>query len=175
MMVLIIEKKFYCVKGHLKLVNNIAKCYSKLLNREINPLNEVLVTVGAYGSLFNAFSSFLDDGDEVIIIEPFYDCYAPMSVVAGAKVRYVPLKPPQTNEVTTSDSWRWDENELEQAFTDKTKLIVINTPNNPLGKIYRKEELEKIAELCIRHNTLCIADEVYEHIVYDRPHIRIGS
>jgi kynurenine--oxoglutarate transaminase/cysteine-S-conjugate beta-lyase/glutamine--phenylpyruvate transaminase len=148
-----------------------------LLSREINPLNEVLVTVGAYGSLFNAFSSFLNDGDEMIIIEPFYDCYAPMGIVSGAKCRFIPLRPSgdaSASGLTTSDSWRWDEKELEQAFNEKTKLIVINTPNNPLGKVYRREELEKIAELCIKHNVLCISDEVYEHLVYDRPHIRMG-
>ncbi len=66
-------------------------------------------------------------------------------------------------------------NELEAAFTSKTKVIVINTPNNPLGKIYSREELEKVAELCIKHNVICIADEVYEFITYDKPHIRIAT
>lgn len=163
-------------KGHLRLVNGIAKCYGHMLNREINPLNEVLVTVGAYGSLFNAISSFVEDGDEVIIIEPFYDCYAPMGKISGAQCKFVPLKPSSHSNdgVSTSADWKWDEAELEAAFTSKTRLIVINTPNNPLGKVYSKEELERIAQLCIKHNTLCIADEVYEFITYDRPHIRIG-
>lgn len=160
--------------GHLRLVNSISKCYGKLLNREIDPLSEVLVTVGAYGSLFNAFSSFLNDGDEVIIIEPFYDCYAPMSVIGGANTKFVPLKP-KSKDSLSSSNWSWDDSELEAAFTDKTKIIVINTPNNPLGKIYTREEMEKVASLCIKYNTLCIADEVYEHLVYDRPHIRIAT
>lgn len=164
--------------GHLRLVNGIANCYSKLLNREINPLNEILITVGAYGSLFNALSSILDTGDEVIIIEPFYDCYAPMGVLANAKCVFVPLKPnkkTEDNKPITSADWTWDLNELEAAFTLRTKVIVINTPNNPLGKVYTKQELEKVAELCIKHNVICIADEVYEHLVYDRPHIRIAT
>ncbi|CAF1010747.1 unnamed protein product [Brachionus calyciflorus] len=161
--------------GHLRLANAIAKCYGSFLNREINPQNEVLVTVGAYGSLFNALSSFVSDGDEVIIIEPFYDCYAPMSAIAGAKCVFVPLRPKTENEVTTSADWVWDEKELESAFSSKTKLIVVNTPNNPLGKIYSREELQKIADLCIKHNTLCISDEVYEHITYDRAHTRIAT
>lgn len=162
----------------MRLANGIAKCYSTLLKREINALNEVLVTVGAYGSLFNALSSFLDEGDEMIIIEPFYDCYAPMGVIAGAKCKFVALKPKANSsgaKLTSSADWSWDEAELEQAFTSKTKLIVINTPNNPLGKIYTQQELEKIAQLCIKHNTLCIADEVYEHITYDRKHTRIAT
>ena len=164
--------------GHLRLSNAIAKCYSVFLNREVNPLNEVLVTVGAYGSLFNAFSSFLEEGDEMIIIEPFYDCYSPMGVISGAKCKFVPLRPAKKDpsvHVTSSADWSWDEAELEQAFTSKTRLIVINSPNNPLGKIYSKKELEKVAELCIKHNTLCISDEVYEHIRYDREHTRIAT
>ena len=145
------------------------------MNREINAQSEVMVTVGAYGSLFNALSGFISDGDEVIIIEPFYDCYAPMSVIAGAKCKFVPLRPKSDKEVTTSADWGWDEKELEAAFTSKTKLIVVNTPNNPLGKVYSREELQKIADLCIKHNTLCISDEVYEHITYDREHTRMAT
>ena len=163
--------------GHLRLVNGIAKCYSHLVKREINALSEVLITNGAYGSLFNAISSFVKAGDEVIIIEPFYDCYSPISAIAGAKCVFVPLRPKSkvTDGPTSSADWCWDVKELEAAFTSKTKMIIINTPNNPLGKVYTKEELEKVAELCIKNNTLCIADEVYEHITYDRPHIRIGG
>lgn len=101
-----------------------------------------------------------------------------MAVLAGAKCKFVPLKPQKSthdNKPITSGDWSWDVNELEAAFTSKTKVIVINTPNNPLGKVYTQQELEKIAELCIKHNVICIADEVYEHIVYDKPHIRIGK
>lgn len=160
--------------GHLRLVNGIAKCYGRLLNREINALDEVLVTGGAYGSLYNALSSLLDDGDELIIIEPFYDCYSPMGVLANAKIRYVSLKPQKEN-CTSSADWGWDNGELEAAFTDKTKAIIVNTPNNPLGKIFSREELSKVAELCIKHNAICISDEVYEHIAYDKEHTRIAS
>ena len=100
-----------------------------------------------------------------------------MAAIAGAKCKFVPLKPKNNSaqQVGSSADWSWDESELEAAFGPKTKLIVINTPNNPLGKVYNKEELQKIADLCIKHNTLCIADEVYEHITYDKPHIRIGK
>lgn len=96
-----------------------------------------------------------------------------MSVISGAKTKFIPLRP-QSNDSLSSANWKWDDRELEEAFTDKTKVIVINTPNNPLGKIYTQEEMEKIASLCIKHNTLCIADEVYEHLTYEKPHIRMG-
>jgi len=157
--------------GHLRLVNAIAKCYSHLLGREIDPLNEVLVTVGAYGSLYNSLSGFLEKDDEVIIIEPFFDCYAPMAVLAEAKCRFIPLRPGKNESsgaLTTSADWKWDENELESAFNSKTKCIIINSPNNPLGKVYTREELSRIAELCIKHNVICISDEVYEYIIYER-------
>lgn len=121
--------------GHLRLVNAIAKCYSHLQGREINPLTEVLVTVGAYGSLYNALSALVEKDDEVIIIEPFFDCYVPMTVLAEGQCKFVPLRPKENTgeELSTSADWKWDVNELEAAFTPKTKAIIINTPNNPLG------------------------------------------
>jgi kynurenine--oxoglutarate transaminase/cysteine-S-conjugate beta-lyase/glutamine--phenylpyruvate transaminase len=170
--------KIFPLKGHPKLVNGLAKVYSKFLNRELDPMTNVLVTNGAYGSLFNAISSFLNPNDEMIIIEPFFDCYAPMAVSAQAKCVYIPLKPKSKapkDTVTTTADWSWDVEELEAAFNSKTKIILINTPNNPLGKIYTQEELEKVAQLCIKWNCICISDEVYEHITYDRKHIRMAT
>ena len=167
-------------KGNLTLVNAVAKYYSHFSRgRKIDPLTEVLITVGAFSSLYNAFTGLLEKGDEVIIIEPFFDCYAPMSILAGAKCVFVPLKPKASStddtRERTSAEWSWDDAELEAAFTPKTKLIIINTPNNPLGKVYSQKELEQVAALCIKHNVICISDEVYEHIVYDdREQIKIG-
>jgi kynurenine--oxoglutarate transaminase/cysteine-S-conjugate beta-lyase/glutamine--phenylpyruvate transaminase len=170
--------------GHLRLVNAIAAFYGIKLNREVNALSEVLITNGAYGSLFNVITSLVETDDEVIIIEPFYDCYAPLSIIAGAKCVFVPLKPKsgQVNSAaaadgrpTSSGDWIWDEAELEAAFTSKTKMIIINNPNNPLGKIFTKEELQKVADLCIKNNVICLSDEVYDNIVYDRQHIRIAG
>lgn len=166
-------------EGHLRLVKAIAKYYEKEFDRDINPLDQVLITVGAYGSLHNAFSSLIEQNDEVILIEPFFDCFEPMVKIAGGKCVYVPLtyhscEKDQTT-VTTAAEWILNEKDLRAAFSSKTKLIVLNTPNNPLGKVYTREELRLIAELCIKHNVICISDEVYEHISFDKPHIRIAS
>lgn len=178
------KKRFRCkllFKGHLRLVNVIAIFYSKLIHREINPFDEILVTVGADGSLFNVFSGFLDPNDEIILIEPFYESYVSTSKLNGCcNIRFVALRPSDNinndrSNYMSSSEWRWDECELEAAFTDKTKLIVLNTPNNPLGKVYTREELEQVADLCKRHNTLCVSDEVYEHVAYDRDHIRMAT
>jgi len=147
------------------------------MGREINPLEEILITVGADGSLFNAFTAFLEKDDEAIIIEPFFDCYAPLAMMAGGKCVYVPLRLDKSNiknRLVSSADWKLDYAELEAAFTPKTKLIIINNPNNPLGKVYSQDELEAIARLCIEHNIICVSDEVYEHLAMERPHIRIG-
>ena len=102
-----------------------------------------------------------------------------MATISDAKCKFIPLRPNKTPkdpaEFSTSADWSWDINELESAFNSKTKIIVINTPNNPLGKVYTREELEKVAELCKKHDVICVSDEVYEHITYDRPHIRMGK
>jgi kynurenine--oxoglutarate transaminase/cysteine-S-conjugate beta-lyase/glutamine--phenylpyruvate transaminase len=167
--------------GHLRLVNAIGKHYSKIFKQEINPLNEVLITIGAYGSLHNAITSLLNKNDEVILFEPFFDCYEPMVLIAEGKCVYVPLKPAdylsekdQTTRITSAD-WCLDEKELEAAFNSRTKLLIFNNPNNPLGKVFTQKEMDKIAQLCIKHNVICISDEVYEYITYENPHIRMAS
>jgi kynurenine--oxoglutarate transaminase/cysteine-S-conjugate beta-lyase/glutamine--phenylpyruvate transaminase len=102
-----------------------------------------------------------------------------MAVVAGAKCVCVPLRPraaaTEGARSTSSSEWTWTEAELEAAFNSKTRVLVLNTPNNPLGKVFTRRELEKLAELCVKHDVVCISDEVYEHLSYDRDHIRIGS
>lgn len=160
--------------GHPRLVQAISKLYSGLVNREINPNTEVLVTVGAYEALYATIQSQVEVGDEVIIIEPFFDCYEPMVKGAGGIPRFIPLKPRKTEGVVTSADWVLDEVEFEKMFNKKTKAIIINSPHNPLGKVFDKSELEKIAELCKKWNVLCISDEVYEWLVYEpNQHIRI--
>nr|XP_045585354.1 kynurenine aminotransferase-like isoform X2 [Procambarus clarkii] len=162
--------------GHPRLVAAIAKLYSKLVGRELNPLTEVLVTAGAYEALFSTIMGLVDQGDEVIIIEPFFDCYVPQVKLAGGIPVFVPLRPKKTEGVTSSGDWVLDPVELANAFTDKTKAIIVNTPNNPLGKVYSHEELTMIADLCKKHNSIAIMDEVYEWITYSGcKHIRMAT
>ncbi|CAH1187141.1 unnamed protein product [Phyllotreta striolata] len=163
--------------GHPRLVAAIAKLYSKLIGREINAKTEVITTIGAYEALFSTIMGHTEVGDEVIIIEPFYDCYEPMVRYAGGIPKFVPLRLKEVSgRLPTSADWVLDKDELESAFNEKTKSIIINTPNNPLGKVFTEAELTHIANLCKKWNALCISDEVYEWIVYKpNKHIRIAT
>jgi aspartate/methionine/tyrosine aminotransferase len=105
-----------------------------------------------------AMLGFLDPGDEVVLFEPFYENYGPDSIIAGAVPRLVTLHAPD---------WTFDEAELRATFSDRTRAIVVNTPNNPTGKVFSREELKLIAELCVQHDAVAITDEIYEHLTYD--------
>uniref|UniRef100_A0A9J7XEY2 Kynurenine aminotransferase 1 n=1 Tax=Cyprinus carpio carpio TaxID=630221 RepID=A0A9J7XEY2_CYPCA len=162
--------------GHPNLVKILAKFFSRIVGREIDPMEDILVSVGAYQALFCTFQALIDEGDEVIIVEPFFDCYQPMVMMAGGTAIYVPLKPVCCGPVLSSADWVLSPEELASKFSPRTKAIVINTPNNPLGKVYKRKELQMIAELCIKHDVICISDEVYEWLTYDgTKHVKIAS
>ncbi|XP_065068938.1 kynurenine--oxoglutarate transaminase 3-like isoform X1 [Rhopilema esculentum] len=161
-------------QGHPRLVNAIANLYGPMFNRQLNPLTEVITTVGGYEALYCLFTSMIDEGDEVIMIEPFFDCYLPMTRLAGGVPVCVPLRA-KPGAKSSADLYL-DKEELENAFSDKTKAIVVNTPHNPTGKVFSRDELEFLASLCKKHNVLYISDEVYEWIVYDgKEHIRMAT
>ncbi|XP_069913842.1 kynurenine--oxoglutarate transaminase 1 isoform X4 [Oryctolagus cuniculus] len=164
--------------GYPPLTEILASFFGKLLGQELDPLKNVLVTVGAYGALFTAFQALVEEGDEVIIVEPFFDCYEPMTLMAGGRPVFVSLRPSpsQDKEPDSSSNWCLDPAELASKFTARTKALVLNTPNNPLGKVFSKAELELVAHLCRQHDVLCISDEVYQWLVYDgHQHTSIAS
>ncbi|VDD77746.1 unnamed protein product [Mesocestoides corti] len=186
-------------QGHPRLVNALSRIYTPLTRhdpsvsgpcspdllsgtfvgpeRVIDAEREIIISPGAYGALCAAFFAVVNPGDEVIIIEPAFDCYTPMTLAVGGRPVYVPLRPPKSVEGSCSASdWILDFDELESKVTSKTKVLVLNTPNNPLGKVFSLAELEKLADICIRHNIVCFSDEVYEWIVFPPSvHIKIAS
>lgn len=139
----------------------IAEKYHRWYDMTVDPDRELTVTCGATEAMAAVFLALIDPGDEVIVFEPFYENYGPDAILAGAKPVFVPLEWPD---------WRFDPDRLRAAFSNKTKAIVINTPHNPTGKVFSREELNLIAELCQQHDVWAITDEIYEHIRYHGSH-----
>jgi aminotransferase len=137
----------------------IALKTSRYLGLEIDPETEITVTCGSTEGMIAAMMATVDSGDEVILFEPFYENYAPDAILSDAQPRYVPLKAP---------GWNFDQQELRAAFNEKTRAIIVCNPNNPTGKVFRRDEMEFIAGLCQEFDALCFTDEIYEHIIYPR-------
>jgi L-glutamine---4-(methylsulfanyl)-2-oxobutanoate aminotransferase len=131
--------------------------------RDLNPETEITVCCGATEGMMATMMAVINPGDEAVIFEPFYENYGPDTILSGAIPRYVKMYPPATDQ----EDWHFKEEELAAAFNDKTKVIIINTPNNPTGKVFKKSEMEFIAQLCQKWNVLAVTDEIYEHILYD--------
>ncbi len=140
----------------------------------IDPEREVTVTSGCSEAIINALVGMLDPGDEVIVFEPFFDFYTAGAAMAGATCRFVALHPPRQ---PGQDAFWFDPAELEAAFTPRTRALILNTPHNPTGKVFTREELRLIADLCLRHDVVVISDEVYDRLILepDRPHISIAT
>ncbi|MBI3722375.1 aminotransferase class I/II-fold pyridoxal phosphate-dependent enzyme [bacterium] len=144
--------------GHKDSRAAIAKKFARFGGFEIDPEREITICCGATETMISAFLAVVDPGDEVIVFEPFYENYGPDAILSGAVPRFVRLSPPDF-----AIDWKV----LGAAFNEKTKAIVINTPNNPTGKVFTRAELEGIAKLCREHDVIAITDEIYEHIVFD--------
>ncbi len=137
------------------------------LGLDIDPERQITVTCGATEAMAAVMLATIDPGDEVIVFEPYYENYGADTILASATPRYVSLHPP---------NWTFDEAELRQAFNSHTKAIIINTPHNPTGKVFTREELTVIAELCQKWDVLAFTDEIYEHILYDETkHIALAT
>jgi aspartate/methionine/tyrosine aminotransferase len=144
--------------GAKPLRDAIAAKYRRWYGLEIDPEREITVCCGATEGMIAALMAIIDPGDEVIVFEPFYENYGPDAELCGAVPRYVTLRQPD---------WSFDPDELRRAFTPRTKAVILNSPNNPTGKVFTRAELEIIAALCQEFDTLAITDEIYEHIIYD--------
>jgi N-succinyldiaminopimelate aminotransferase len=155
------------VQGEAVLRAAVAAHAARFYGQEVDPAAEVSITSGVTEALHAAVFSFVDPGDEVIVFEPFYDCYVPSVRMAGGIPVPVTLHAP---------AFRFDPDELRAAFSPRTKAIILNTPHNPTGTVFSRNEISLIAELCQKFDVLAIADEVYEHVVFDgAEHVRLAT
>ncbi len=153
--------------GTEALRQGIAEHARRFYGHQVDPDQGVLVLGGASLAVYFAITGLIDPGDEVVLFEPFFDTYVPNIEMAGGVARFVPLRPPD---------WAFDPAELAAAFTPRTRAILLNTPHNPTGKVFSREELAEIARLCQQWDVLAICDEVYEHLLYDgATHVRLAT
>jgi N-succinyldiaminopimelate aminotransferase len=198
------KNQYALTTGQPDLRRAVAGHARRFYNQAANPETEVTVTSGATETLFATCMGLINPGDEVIVFEPFYDAYVPDVIMAGGAPRFVPLRLPHpertlsgaqaksewkskearpstaaTNGVASAQgatTWQFDPDELAAAFNNRTRAIIVNTPHNPTGKVFSRAELETIATLCQKWNVIAIADEVYEHIVFDGAgHVRLAT
>ena len=152
--------------GAPRLRTALADSYRELYGLEVDPERMLTVTCGATEAMVATLLAIVDPGDEVIILEPFYENYGPDAAICGARPAYVPLRAPDDT---------FDPDELRAAFGPRTKAIILNTPNNPTGRIFTRAELEFVAGLCREHDVIAITDEIYEHIRFAGDHIPMAT
>jgi aminotransferase len=151
--------------GAQRLREALARKYRQWYGMSVDPDREITVTCGATEGMISVLLALVNPGDEVIVFEPFYENYGPDTILADARPVYVPLEP----------GLPLDLERLASAFSSRTRAIVVNTPSNPSGRVLTRAELSAIAELCIRHGTLAITDEIYEHIRFEGEHLPIAT
>jgi aspartate/methionine/tyrosine aminotransferase len=153
--------------GAKELRDAIARKFERTQGVRVDPEQEITVCCGSTEAMMASMMGIINPGDEVVIFEPHYENYGPDAILSGATPRFVQLRPPD---------WSFDRDELARAFGSHTKAIIVNTPNNPTGKVFSREELEFIRDLCVRWNAFAVTDEIYEHIIYDgAQHISMAS
>ena len=158
--------------GAKKLRDAIARQMGAWQGIAVDPEKEVTVCCGSTEAMISTLLAVCNAADEVVVFEPFYENYGPDAVLSGARPQFVKLRPPES----ASGEWSFDEKELRAAFDKNTKAFILNTPNNPTGKVFTRAELELIRDLCIEFDVLCITDEIYEHILFDgTEHISMAS
>jgi aspartate/methionine/tyrosine aminotransferase len=144
--------------GAKPLRDAIVEKFERTQGIRVDPEREITVCCGSTEAMMSSMMAIINPGDEIVVFEPFYENYGPDAILSGATPRFAKLRPPD---------WSYDEKELAAAFGPHTKAIILNTPNNPTGKVFTRAELEFIRGLCVRWNAFCITDEIYEHILYD--------
>jgi aspartate/methionine/tyrosine aminotransferase len=144
--------------GAKPLRDAIVEKFERTQGVRVDPEREITICCGSTEAMMSTMLAIINPGDEIVVFEPFYENYGPDAILSGATPRFVKLSPPD---------WTYDEPELAAAFGPHTKAIILNTPNNPTGKVFTRRELEFIRDLCVRWNAFCITDEIYEHILYD--------
>ncbi len=152
--------------GAKKLRDALAVKHERFTGLRFDPETEMTVCCGSTECMVATQMALVDPGEEVVIFEPFYENYGPDAILCGATPRFVRLREPD---------WSYDPAELEAAFSNRTKAIVINTPNNPTGKVFTRAELEHIAALCRKWDVIAITDEIYEHMVYEGEHVPLAT
>ncbi|MGC2333413.1 MAG: aminotransferase class I/II-fold pyridoxal phosphate-dependent enzyme [Candidatus Acidiferrales bacterium] len=153
--------------GAKRFRDSIAGKFERTQGVAIDPEREITVCCGSTEAMMSSMMAIINPGDEVVVFEPFYENYGPDAILSGATPRFVKLQPPD---------WTFDPDELAAAFGPATKALILNTPNNPTGKVFERAEFECIRDLCVRWNAFAITDEIYEHMLYDgAEHISLAS
>jgi aminotransferase len=161
------DNQYAITWGAKPLRDALVEKFARTQGVTVDPEREITVTCGSTEAMMCVMMALINPGDEAVIFEPFYENYGPDVILSGAQPRFVPLRPPD---------WSFDRDELAAAFGPRTKAIIVNTPNNPTGKVFTREELEFIRDLCVRWDAFAITDEIYEHILYDGArHISMAS
>ena len=152
--------------GAPKLRHALARKYARCYGMDVDTETEITITCGGTEAMASVMLALVDPGDEVIVMEPFYENYGPDAILCQAKPVFVTLEAPE---------YRLEKAMLDEAVSPRTRAIVINTPNNPTGRVFDREEMQAVADLCIEHDLLAITDEIYEHIYYEGEHVPLAT